>query len=193
MRKAFELRLPKKDIFKVPRNSNTVINSSVDVNSLLESWATNNKNITHIDEDFFESGDDVCDLKNLDIIDKNLMVFNHLFLEKQNSCKRYYVQWRQSNVDCFHLSQNYFKLPQQIIHENINFFCLFPQDIKNLSHIYQDHVAGDMFLKKFKDFCHGGWQQLHGFITIDISSSKCNGRYSHGLNEFYIPQYTCVR
>jgi len=34
------------------------------------------------------------------------------------------------------------------------FFCLFPQDVKNLSHIHQDHVAGDMPLKEFKIFCH---------------------------------------
>jgi len=44
------------------------------------------------------------------------------------------------------LSQNYFKLPRQSIRENANFFCLFPQDGKNLSHIYQDHVTGDMSL-----------------------------------------------
>jgi len=51
----------------------------------------NNKNITHIDADFFESGDDVCDLKDLDVNDKNLMVFDDLLLEKQNACERYYV------------------------------------------------------------------------------------------------------
>jgi len=124
---------------------------------------------------------------------KILMVFNDLLLEKQNSCERYYVRWRQSNVDCFHSSQNYFKLPRQTIRENINFFCLFPQDIKNLSHIYQDLVAGDMLPEELKYFCHWGWQQLHGFKTIDSSSSKCNGWHRHDLNEFYIPQYTYVR
>jgi len=156
MRKAFELGLPKKDIFKVPRNSDTVINSSMDINSLLKNWATNNKNITHINAEFFESGDDVCDLKDLDVNDKNLMMFDDLLLEKQNAWERYYVRGQQSNINCFYLSQNYFKLPRQTIHENANFFCLFPQDVNNLSHIYQEHVARDMPLEEFKDYCHWG-------------------------------------
>jgi len=59
--------------------------------------------------------------------------------------------------------------------------------MKNLRHIHEDHVAGDMPLEEFKNFCHRGWQQPHGFITIDLSSSKDNGKYGHGLDEFYIP------
>jgi len=43
----------KEDIFKVLKDSGTVINSSVDVKSLLKYWAKNNKNITHKDADFF--------------------------------------------------------------------------------------------------------------------------------------------
>jgi len=45
-----------------------------------------------------------------------------------------------------------------------------------------------MPLKEFKNFCYNGWQKPHGFITIDLSSSKNNGRYRHGLDEFYFPQ-----
>jgi len=36
MQKAFELGLPKEDIFNALKNSDTVINSGVDVNFLLE-------------------------------------------------------------------------------------------------------------------------------------------------------------
>jgi len=54
-------------------------------------------------------------------------------------------------------------------------------------------VAGDMPFEEFKNFCHWGWQQPHGFITRDLSSSKRNEQYRHGLDEFYIPQYTYVR
>ena len=187
MKKAFELELPKKDIFKVLENSDKVINSDVDVNTLLEHWAKANKNDSPINAKFFESGDDVCDPKDLDPNDKNLMVFDDLLLEKQNACERYYVRGRHSNVDCFYLSQNYFKLPRQTIRENANFFCLFPQDAKNLNHIHQDHVATDMSLEEFKTFCNRCWQQPHDFVTIDLSSSKCNGRYRCGLDEFYIP------
>ena len=48
-----------------------------------------------------------------------------LLLEKQNKCEAYYTRGRHSNVDCFYLAQNYFKLPRQTIRENANFICLF--------------------------------------------------------------------
>ena len=69
------------------------------------------------------------------------MVFDDLLLEKQNKCESYYVRGRHSNVDCFYLAQNYFKLPRQTIRENANLICLFPQDLKNINHIYSDHVG----------------------------------------------------
>jgi len=91
-----------------------------------------------------KSSDKVFDPSDLDANNKNLIVFDDLMLEKQNACKKYYVRGRHGNVDCFYLSQNYFKLPRQSIRENANFFCLFPQDDKNLSDVHRDHVSGDM-------------------------------------------------
>ena len=78
---------------------------------------------------------DVPDPRDLNPEDKNLMIFHDLLLGKQNKCEDYYTRRRHSNVDCFYLSQNYFKLPRQTIRENVNFICLFPQDLKNLNHI----------------------------------------------------------
>ena len=49
------------------------------------------------------------------------MIFDDLLLEKQNKCESYYIRGRHSNVDCFYLSQNYFKLPRQTIRETANF------------------------------------------------------------------------
>ena len=75
---------------------------------------------------------------------KNIMVFDDLLLEKQITCESYYVRGRHSNVYCFDLAQNYFKLPRQTTRENTNFICLFPQDLTNLNHIFDDHVESDM-------------------------------------------------
>ena len=80
------------------------------------------------------------------------MIFDYLLLERQNKCECYYIHGRHSNVDCFYLSQNYFKLPRQTIRENANFICLFPQDRKNINHIYNDHVCDDMSKEEFRDF-----------------------------------------
>ena len=67
------------------------------------------------------SQQDVPVPRDLNSSNKNLMVFDDLILEKQNTCEMYYVRGRHSNVDCFYLSQNYFKLPSQTIRENANF------------------------------------------------------------------------
>ena len=115
------------------------------------------------------------------------MVFDDLFLEKQNTCESYYFRGRHSNVDCFYLAQNYFKLPRRTIRENANFICLSPQDLKNLNHIFDDHVASDMTKEEFRQLCKTAWEKQHGFVIIDLSSKKHDGKYRSGLDEFYIP------
>ena len=76
---------------------------------------------------FYESADDVPDHRELSSGKKNLMVFDDLLLEKQNTRESYYVRGRHSNVDCFYLAQNYFKLPaKQSERMRISFVC-FPK------------------------------------------------------------------
>ena len=64
---------------------------------------------------FYQSAEDVPDSTELSSEKKNLMVFDDLLLEKQNTCESYYVRGRHSNVDCFYLAKNDFKLPRQRI------------------------------------------------------------------------------
>ena len=52
---------------------------------------------------FYQSAEDVPDTTELSIETNNLMVFDDLLLEKQNTCESYYVKRRHSNVDCFDL------------------------------------------------------------------------------------------
>ena len=103
------------------------------------------------------------------------MVFDDLVLEKQNICESYYVRGRHSNVDCSYLAQNYFKLPRQTIRENANLICLFPQHLKNLNHIFDDHVASDITKDEFRQLCKTAWEKQHGFVIIDLSCKKHNG------------------
>ena len=96
---------------------------------------------------FYQSAEYVPDPRELSSEKKNPMVFDDLLLEKQNTCQWYYVRGRHSKVACFYLAQNYFKLPRQTIRENANVICLFPQDLKNLNHIFEDHVGTDMLIE----------------------------------------------
>ena len=116
---------------------------------------------------FFETSEDVPDPRELNSEKKNLMVFGDLLLQKQNKCEAYYLRGRQSNIDCLYLFQNYFKLPRQIIRENANFICLFPQDLKNVNHIYNDHVSSDMTKEQFRKLCKSAWNEPYGFVVID--------------------------
>ena len=112
---------------------------------------------------------------------------NDLLLEKQNTCESYYVRRSHSNVDCFYLVQNDFKLSRQTIREKANFIGLFPQDPKNHNYIFDDHVGSGMTKVEFKQLCKAAWKEPHGFVFIDLSTKKQNGKYRSGLDEFYIP------
>ena len=136
---------------------------------------------------FFESAGDALDPRNPSPDKKNLMVFDDLLLERQNKCEAYYTRGRHSNVDCFYLAQNYFRLPRQTIRENANFICLFPQDLKNINHIYNDHVSSDISREEFRKLCKTAWDKPHSFVVVDLSSKNNNGKYRIGLDVFYIP------
>ena len=96
-------------------------NNQIPPSIVVKEWAKSIKNQSNLKCNFFETASDVPDPRELIAEDKNLMIFDDLLLEKQNKCECYNIRGRHSNVDCFYLSQNYFKLPRQTIRENANF------------------------------------------------------------------------
>ena len=66
---------------------------------------------------FYQSAEDVPYSRELSSEKNNLMVFDDLLFEKQNTCESCYVRGRHNNVDCFYLAHNYFKLPRRTIRE----------------------------------------------------------------------------
>jgi len=194
IRKAFSEKLPKELVLRVFDLQEDIISLDVSPTAIVEEMAKNfrskhpqSASETGIECQFYESSEDVPDPRDLNSSNKNLMVFDDLILEKQNTCEMYYVRGRHSNVDCFYLSQNYFKLPRQTIRENANFIILFPQDAKNINNIYNDHVSSDMPKEEFRKFCKKSWSKTHGFVVIDLSSKKENGKYRAGFDTFYVP------
>ena len=138
--------------------------------SVVEEMAKEIRDKSDVECNFYQLAKDVPDPRHLSSKKKNLMVFSDLLLEKQNTCHSYYV-WG-SNVDCFYLEQNSFKLPRQTIRENANFICLFPQDLKNLNHIFEDHVPSDMTRKNSSNYVRWLEKKQHGFVFIDLSSKN---------------------
>ena len=132
LKKAFEEELPKECILRLFNMRDEILKSQIPPSIVVQEWAKSIKNKSNVKCNFFETASDVLDPRDLNFEDKNLMIFDYLLLERQNKCECYYIRGRHSNVDCFYLSQNYFKLPRQTIRENANFICLFPQDLKTL-------------------------------------------------------------
>ena len=71
--------------------------------------------------------------------------------------------------------------------DNPKTFKTIPQDLKNLNHIFDDHVGSDMTNEEFRQLCKAALEKQHGFVIIDLSSKTHNGKYKRGLDEFYIP------
>ena len=105
-------------------------NSQIPPSIVVQEWAKSIKKKSDVKCNFFETASDVPDPRDLNSEDKNLMIFDDLLLERQNKCECYYIRGRHRNVDCFYLSQNYFKLPRQTIRENANFFMPFSARFK---------------------------------------------------------------
>ena len=175
-------------IMNIFENRDEILREQIPPNELIHELAKNRKTLSKepIECNFYESADDVPDPKELSPEQKNLMMFDDLLLQKQNKCEAHYVRGRHSNCDCLYLSQNYFKLPRQTIRENANFFCLFPQDQKNIDHIFNDHVSQDMTKERFKKLFKMAWSKPHNFVEIDLTSSKNYGKYRSGFDDFFI-------
>ena len=187
LRKAMECKLPKEAILWLFNNQSAIQESGLTIAEFIECVAEEMKTKSNIECHFFDNSSEVPDPRELNPENKNVMVFDDLLLEKQNACEKYYVRGRHSNVDCFYLSQNYFKLPRQTIRENTNFICLFRQDLKNMSHIYNDHASSDMKQEEFREMCKKIWEKPRDFAVIDLTRDKDEGKYRRCLDEFYLP------
>jgi hypothetical protein len=79
-------------------------------------------------------------------------------------------------------------VPRQTIRENAKLICLFPEDMKTVGNIYNDHVSTDMHKQEFKNLCRNAWEQHHGFGVIDLTSNKMNDKCGSGFDTFDIAQ-----
>ena len=186
LKKGFEVGLSKKQIANIFKNQEELEKVKMSPLEVIEHY-TGDKN-GEISAEFFEDCSSIPDPAELNPDEKNLLILDDCFLGPQNKAEAYYTRGRQNNCDTFYISQSYFRLPRHSIRENSNIIILFPQDAKNLQHIYADHCEGDMTLDTFKQFCRKVWNAApHQFVTIDLSSEKLEGKYRQNLDIFFLP------
>ena len=185
IRKGFENGLSKQQLTNLFQNKNEIKDPLKLIDDYIQQGGIASGSIK---ANFFDDCTKIPDPSELNVNDKNILILDDCLLEKQNKAESYYTRGRHNNCDTFYISQNYFRLPRQTIRENANFIILFPQDSKNLTHIYADHCSGDMEIDEFKRLCHRVWDSApHNFVTIDLTSTKSNGKYRQNLETFYFP------
>jgi hypothetical protein len=107
-------------------------------------------------------------------------------LGPQKKIEDMYTRGRHNGIDTFYLAQNCFKIPNQTIRENANFIVLFPQDMKNLNHIYKDHYASDgISCNQFHDFCQVRKSGKNKYVILDLTRDVDNGNYRTNLKQFW--------
>ena len=123
---------------------------------------------------------------------KNLFIFDDCYLEKQGPIENFYSRGRHSNVQCFYISQNYYKLPRQTIRANANLLILFKLPKIDLTHLYTDVVSIDedslnphCDFDTFRKFCTKVWDQKYQFMVIDRYNDDIDQRYRKGFELSY--------
>ena len=188
IRKGFEQGLSKRQISNLFIHQNTLSERNLPPLEAIEDYDGSKDG--GIVASFYDDCSNIPDPSTLNASEKNLLILDDCLLGKQNKAEAYYTRGRHNNCDSFYISQNYFRLPRHTIRENSNLIILFPQDSKNLSHIYMDHCSHDISKDEFKEFCKKVWTDHHNFITIDLTSTSMNGKYRRNLDCFYLPDTT---
>ena len=86
----FEENLPKEVIIRLFGNQNEITDMGVSPISVVEEIAKNIRDKSDIECKFYETAEVVPDPRELSSGKKNLIVFDDLLLEKQNTCESYY-------------------------------------------------------------------------------------------------------
>lgn len=133
---------------------------------------------------YFEYNDGDAVILPKEIKSNSVIIFDYLASCNQSIIKNYFCFGRHRNTDCFYLCQTYTSIPKQLCRDNANLLVIFPQDMTNLKHIYDDHVNVDMCFQNFRELCAFCWKDKYGFVVIDKDCALNSGRYRKGFDQF---------
>ena len=98
LKKAFEEKLPKEVIIRLFENQNEITDFGISPIAIVEEVAKEIRDKSDVVCNFYQSAEDVPDHRDLRPEKKNLMLFDDMLLEKQNTRKSYYVRGIHGNV-----------------------------------------------------------------------------------------------
>ena len=188
MNKGFSMKLSKDQVRSIFKHQDRISQKVDCVDDLFEG-GYEKRCKGGVDAEFIDDIDLIPDPSEFDVDKKNVLVLDDVLLGPQNKIEDTYTRGRHNGIDTFYIAQNYFKIPRQTVRENANLIVLFPQDMKNLNHIYNDHCAGDgISCQQFHDFCSGVWRSgKHKYVVLDLTRDADKGKYRINLKDFWIP------
>ena len=187
MKSAFDKGLSKDQIRVVFEKQHDINSMGIDPDKIISDYDGVCKG--NIKANFYSQGEaEVPDPVDLNPTAKNLLVLDDIMTGPQSKAEDFYTRGRHNSVNVFYISQSYHRLPRQTIRENSNFLILFPQDEKNLRHIYEDRCSADpVSYDLFKKMCTTVWNEKpFNFVTIDSTRQLHTGKYRKNLDEFWI-------
>jgi hypothetical protein len=129
--------------------------------------------------------DNIDDVVPLDECKSNSIVIVDDFMQGiQDILRDYFPRCRHKQIDIFVLAQTWTKIPKQLVRDNANLIFAFLQDNTNLRHIYDENVGGDFSFVEFSSICSDCWNQDYGFITIDLTRKRDDGKYRNKIKDF---------
>lgn len=141
----FKRGLSKREVSEIFKNKELIEKNGISVFDVINKMSSQG----HIECSFYEDADKNPDPRELNKQTKNLIIFDDLMTEKQNTCVKYYTRGRHNNVNCFYLAQDYYELPKRTIRRNANFIIFFETEGRSMNIFYNDHVSSDMPKEEF--------------------------------------------
>src|SRR5882757_5796201 len=172
LKSGFDNNLSKKHIIDILNHNNLINELEGNPENVAEVWGTelDDEEKGNISCEFYENGTEVPDPKEFNKSDKNLIVFDDIMCDKnQSPAYNFYTRGRHNNIDCIYISQNYYRLPRQTIRTNANFMIFFKLSKRDVDNVYFDSDASVDFkdIVDFRKFCNDSWITPYGYIVID--------------------------
>ena len=185
LKSGFENNLDKHHIVNLFENNDEINRLNDDPSVIAKLWGcslhSNEKGSISIQ--LYENSCEVPDPKDFNKHNKNLIVFDDIMCDRnQSSADSFYTRARHNNIDCFYITQNFYKLPRQTIRSNANFMIFFKLSQKDVGNIFHDSEASSDFnnITQFREFCNKAWSEPYGFVIID-KDKDLKHRYRHKL------------
>ena len=130
----------------------------------------------------YESNEDLEEAENIE--PDSILVIDDLNNSSQEKLRKYFTISRHKNVDLFFLGHTYSLIEKRVIRDNANLICVFPVDLTNLTHIYNDNAHSDMDFQKFRAMCQKVWSSSrYAFLAINRDRARDDGKYCKNFQE----------